>query len=118
MNVHFGSAQFAAMGAYNDEVLSYTLKKLMNFLLLIYNTKIDEFDCPPNTSETVAVRIMKLAHRPRIAVHFINFNKCNSANRRRVPQNIVQINMCERGRVLPSCRSICIILCYLVNQYT
>ena len=33
----------------------------------IYTTKIDEFVCPPNISETIAVRIMKLAHRPRIA---------------------------------------------------
>ena len=33
----------------------------------IYTTKIDEFICPPNISETVAGRIMKLAHRPRIA---------------------------------------------------
>ena len=33
----------------------------------IYNTKIDEFVCPKNISQTVAVRIMKLAHRPRIA---------------------------------------------------
>ena len=33
----------------------------------INTTKIDEFVCPPNISETVAVRIMKLAHRPRIA---------------------------------------------------
>ena len=33
----------------------------------IYNTKIARFVCPPNISETVAVRIMKLAHRPRIA---------------------------------------------------
>ena len=29
----------------------------------IYTTKIDEFVCPPNISETVAVRTMKLAHR-------------------------------------------------------
>ena len=33
----------------------------------IYTTKIDEFVCPPNISETVAIRIMKLPHRPRIA---------------------------------------------------
>ena len=33
----------------------------------IYTTKIDEFVCPPNISETVAIRIKKLAHRPRIA---------------------------------------------------
>ena len=33
----------------------------------IYTTKREEFVCPPNISETVAVRIMKLAHRPRIA---------------------------------------------------
>ena len=29
--------------------------------------QIDELVCPPNICETVAVRIMKLAHRPRIA---------------------------------------------------
>ena len=33
----------------------------------IYTTKIDTFVCPPQISETVAVRITKLAHRPRIA---------------------------------------------------
>ena len=33
----------------------------------IYATKIDTFVCPPDISQTVAVRIMKLAHRPRIA---------------------------------------------------
>ena len=33
----------------------------------IYTTKIDEFVCPPSISETVAVWIMTLAHRPRIA---------------------------------------------------
>ena len=35
--------------------------------IVIYTTKIGEFVCPPNISETVAVRIMKLAHPPRIA---------------------------------------------------
>ena len=30
-------------------------------------TKIDEFVCQPNISQTVAVRTVKLAHRPRIA---------------------------------------------------
>ena len=43
------------------------MKGFIMMLFLIYNTKIDEFVCPPNISETVAVRIMKLAHRPRIA---------------------------------------------------
>ena len=33
----------------------------------IYTTKIDGVVCPPNISETVATRIMKLTHRPRIA---------------------------------------------------
>ena len=33
----------------------------------IYTTKIDGVVCPPNISETVAVRTAKLAHRPRIA---------------------------------------------------
>ena len=40
--------------------------------IAIYNTKIDEFVCPPNISQTVAVRIVKLAHRPRIASTTIN----------------------------------------------
>ena len=39
-----------------------------NFIFcLIYTTKIDGVICPPNISETVAGRLMKLAHRPRIA---------------------------------------------------
>ena len=33
----------------------------------IYTTKIDGVVCPPNISETVAGRLMKLAHLPRIA---------------------------------------------------
>ena len=33
----------------------------------IYTTIIDGVVCPPNISETIATRIMKLAHRPRIA---------------------------------------------------
>ena len=33
----------------------------------IYTTKIDGVVCPPNISETVEGRLMKLAHRPRIA---------------------------------------------------
>ena len=57
-------------------------------------TKIYGVVCPPNISETVAGRLIKLAHRQRIAsttielisktnvtVHFINFSKNNSANR-------------------------------------
>ena len=38
----------------------------------IYTTKIDGVVCPPNISETVAGRHMKLAHRPRIASIMIN----------------------------------------------
>ena len=34
---------------------------------IIYTTKIDGVFCPPNISETVAVRTVKLAHRPRIS---------------------------------------------------
>ena len=33
----------------------------------IYTTKIDGVVCPPNISETVAGRLMKVAHRQRIA---------------------------------------------------
>ena len=33
----------------------------------IYTTKIDGVVCPPNISENVAGRLMKLAHRPHIA---------------------------------------------------
>ena len=36
-------------------------------LIIIYTTKIDVVVCQPNISETVAGRLMKLAHRPRIA---------------------------------------------------
>ena len=36
-------------------------------------TKIEEFVCPPNISETVAVRTVKLAHRPHIASTTIKF---------------------------------------------
>ena len=32
-----------------------------------YNTKIEECVCPPNISQTVGVRTVKLAHHPRIA---------------------------------------------------
>ena len=37
--------------------------------LYIYTklTQVEEFVCPPNISETVAVRTVKLAHRPHIA---------------------------------------------------
>ena len=35
--------------------------------IFIYTTKIGTFVCPPHISETVAVRIMKFAHRRRIA---------------------------------------------------
>ena len=37
------------------------------FHVRIYTTKRDGVVCPPNISETVAGRLMKLAHRPRIA---------------------------------------------------
>ena len=36
-------------------------------ITIIYTTKIDGVVCPPNISETVAGRLMTLAHRPRIA---------------------------------------------------
>ena len=39
----------------------------------IYTTKIDEVVCPPNISETVALRTVKLAHRPCIASTTIKF---------------------------------------------
>ena len=39
----------------------------------IYTTKIDGVVCPPNISETVAVRTVKLAHRPCIASTTIKF---------------------------------------------
>ena len=40
---------------------------------LIYTTKIDGVVCPSNIAETVAVRTVKLAHRPRIASTTITF---------------------------------------------
>ena len=41
----------------------------------IYTTKIDGVVCPPNISETVAGRLMKLAHRQRIASKTIKIIK-------------------------------------------
>ncbi len=38
----------------------------------IYTTKIDGVVCPPNISETVAVRTVKLAHRPLVSSRFID----------------------------------------------
>ena len=38
-----------------------------HYTLPIYTTKIYGVVCPPNISETVAGKLMKLAHRPRIA---------------------------------------------------
>ena len=35
--------------------------------IFFYTTIIDRVVCPPNISETVSGRLMKLAHRPRIA---------------------------------------------------
>ena len=39
----------------------------------LYTTNIDGVVCPPNISEKVAVRTVKLAHRPRIASTTITF---------------------------------------------
>ena len=39
----------------------------------IYITKTDGVVCPPNISETVAGRLVKLAHRPHIASTMIKF---------------------------------------------
>ena len=43
----------------------------------IYITKIDGVVCPPNISDTIAGRLMKLAHRPRIASTMIKLFKTN-----------------------------------------
>ena len=40
---------------------------ISEFVLSIYTTEIDGVVCPPNISEAVAGRLMKLAHRQRIA---------------------------------------------------
>ena len=42
-------------------------------VVYVYTTKIDGSVCPPNISETVTVRTVKLAHRPRIASTTIKF---------------------------------------------
>ena len=45
----------------------------LTVVYVIYTTKIDGVVCPPNISETVTVRTVKRAHRPRIASTTINF---------------------------------------------
>ena len=87
----------------------------------IYTTTIEEFVCPPNISETVAVSIMKLAHRPCIASTTIKLiskpillsillKKTIQWIGTRSTPNIAHINLPGAGRklVLPSGRSICI----------
>ena len=76
----------------------------------IYTTKIDEFVCPPNIPETVSVRIMKLAHRPRIVSTtikliskpillsiFINFSKKNNSANLRWPAAQFVAAICARA---------------------
>ena len=79
--------------AFNIRVHNVRVLDSKVVLFTIYTTKIDGVVCPPNISETVAGRLMKLAHRQRIASTTIKLNfllsilsllvKNNSANRRR-----------------------------------
>ena len=58
----FGYLAFTAFAfPYNNKI------NRSNSVLHIYTTKIDGVVCPPNISETVAGRLVKLAHRQRIA---------------------------------------------------
>ena len=54
-------------------ILKRNIRLAKKCIMLIYTTKIDGVVCPPNISETVAVRTVKLAHRPRIASTTIKF---------------------------------------------
>ena len=58
---------------YKNDVnkVHHKVKYIKQCIVHIYTTKIDGVVCPPNISETVATRIMKLAHRPRIALTMI-----------------------------------------------
>ena len=101
----------------------------------IYTTKIDEFVCRPNISETVAVKTMKLAHRPRIASttikliskpillsilsillkkQFSESALAPSVNRRRhlfvYGDSAHYVHFCFMDNLVPSGRSFCIIL--------
>ena len=51
----------------NLKTYNCIVKRSFRMAKQIYTTKIGTLFCPPHISETVAVRIMKLAHRPRIA---------------------------------------------------
>ena len=52
----------------DDKYVLYLMNKTVSEIRIsIYTTKIDGVVCPPNISETVAGRLMKLAHRQRIA---------------------------------------------------
>ena len=91
---------------------------------LIYTTKIDGVVCPPNISETVAGRLMKLAHRPRIASTMIKLISKQislpilliilktiqpiGAGASNIAQINMQVDANGRALVLPSGRSICI----------
>ena len=90
---------------------------------IIYTTKVDGVVCPPNISETVAGRLMKLAHRPRIASTMIKLISKPillptlliilktiqpiGAGASNIAQINMQVDANGRVLVLPSGRSIC-----------
>ena len=51
---------------FQNKMARWQIKVVIASHAYIYTTKIEEFVCPPNISETVAVRTMKLAHHPHI----------------------------------------------------
>ena len=120
-NSHTNFALYANFSLRMCEIVF--IDKLISKIMFFYGTTIiEEFVCPPNMSETVAVRTMKLAHRPHnycldndkshfktnFTVHFINHIKNNSANRRWHPKHRPAKHAWGRALVLPSGRSICI----------
>ena len=88
-NVAYCGCRIGSVKCDKVKVRHIALTKRAAIIGHIYTTKIYGVVCPPNISETVAGRHMKLAHRQRIASTTItlikkitlHFSKNNSANR-------------------------------------
>ncbi len=106
---------------YKNMILDTNIRSV--FIVLIYTTKIDGVVCPPNTciSETVAVKNRKtrtpsmycldndqIHFKTNFTVHFKNYIKNNSANRRwRKPSPPGNHNLALRQLLEPSPIIVC-----------
>ena len=70
----------------------------------IYTTKIDGVVCPPNISETVAGRLLKVAHRQRIASTTIKLIKKNVLSILSILVKTIQLIVADPGKTIQPIR--------------